>query len=385
MKVLQICNGYYMSRLYDKLFEGLNYHSINSEVMVSMRKNNPIKSDKENVYTLKAFNYVDRFFFKNKCRKILGEIEKKYHNVIVQSNLIHAHTLFSDGYIAYSLYKKYNIPYMVAVRNTDLNVFFKYRKNLKHIGIEIMKNASAIIYLSKAYLERTNKKYIPIKYRDTFLKKSFVIPNGIESIWFENESCEKKNRTSDVINIVYTGEISTNKNIKKTIEAIEILRNRGLSVNYTVIGQMLEKKYETLMGKKWVNYYPFLSAEELIEMYKTQDVFVMPSKTETFGLVYAEAMSQGLPVIYTSGEGFDKQFPEGDVGFSVDCNNEINIANKIEQIIKDYDNLSMRAKANSGIFKWEKISEQYKDIYKKIVIDGDNNENTIHNRFMDRT
>ena len=29
----------------------------------------------------------------------------------------------------------------------------------------------------------------------------------------------------------------------------------------------------------------------------------MPSKHETFGLVYAEAMTQGLPVIYTKNEG----------------------------------------------------------------------------------
>ena len=39
------------------------------------------------------------------------------------------------------------------------------------------------------------------------------------------------------------------------------------------------------------------------------DIFVMPSVTELL-LVYAEAMSQGLPVIYTRGQGFDGQFEE---------------------------------------------------------------------------
>lgn len=40
----------------------------------------------------------------------------------------------------------------------------------------------------------------------------------------------------------------------------------------------------------------------------------MPSHKETFGLVYAEAMSQGLPIIYTKNQGFDGQFPDGYVG-----------------------------------------------------------------------
>ena len=40
--------------------------------------------------------------------------------------------------------------------------------------------------------------------------------------------------------------------------------------------------------------------------------FCLPSHAETFGLVYVEAMSQGLPIIY-EGQGFDKQFQDGEV------------------------------------------------------------------------
>ena len=53
----------------------------------------------------------------------------------------------------------------------------------------------------------------------------------------------------------------------------------------------------------------------------------MLSIMETFGLVYAEAMSQGLPIIYTKGQGFDEQFDEGKVGYHADCFN-------IEEIVK---------------------------------------------------
>ena len=39
--------------------------------------------------------------------------------------------------------------------------------------------------------------------------------------------------------------------------------------------------------------------------YERSDFFTMPSKAETFGLVYIEALLQGLPVMYTQNEGID--------------------------------------------------------------------------------
>jgi glycosyltransferase involved in cell wall biosynthesis len=57
--------------------------------------------------------------------------------------------------------------------------------------------------------------------------------------------------------------------------------------------------------------------EKLLNNYRNSDIFIMPSYNETFGLVYIEAMSQGLPIIYTQNEGVDGYFKEGSVGYSV--------------------------------------------------------------------
>jgi glycosyltransferase involved in cell wall biosynthesis len=68
---------------------------------------------------------------------------------------------------------------------------------------------------------------------------------------------------------------------------------------------------------------------ELIDIYRANDIFVMPSFTESFGLVYAEAISQGLPVVYSIGQGFDRQFPEGEVGYHADPNSAQSVADAI--------------------------------------------------------
>ena len=62
----------------------------------------------------------------------------------------------------------------------------------------------------------------------------------------------------------------------------------------------------------------------------------MPSFTESFGLVYAEAMSQGLPVIYSKGQGFDNQFPEGMVGVHVSAYDAHDVAEGIEKVVNNF-------------------------------------------------
>jgi len=92
----------------------------------------------------------------------------------------------------------------------------------------------------------------------------------------------------------------------------------------------------------------------------------MPSITETFGLVYPEAMSQGLPLIYTRGQGFDGQLEDGKVGYSVDCNNPEEILSKIINILDNYKEFSRNCIDNIDKFRWGNITKQYKNIYENI-------------------
>ena len=92
----------------------------------------------------------------------------------------------------------------------------------------------------------------------------------------------------------------------------------------------------------------------------------MPSKRETFGLVYVEAMSQGLPVIYTKGQGFDTQFKEGEVGYHVQYNDAEEIAETILKIAKNYKKMSENAIKKSEEFNWEDISKIYIENYNQI-------------------
>ncbi len=365
MQVLQIANDYLGSGLYKLLFAALEEKGHHHTIFVPMKNSVEAHQPKEDVYVVPCFDDIDRVLFYRKQKSMLKWIESNLQ--VEKFDVIHAHTVFSGGYSAYQLHKRYGIPYVVAVRDTDMNVFFKYMVHLRKTGIEILRNASKIIFLSPSYRKQLSEKYIPEKYREEILKKSDIIPNGIDKLFFENKGTAKT-INADEIKLIYVGLLNSRKNLELTVDAVNLLRKNGKNVSLTVVGAIKEDKYNTLLKENsYINYYERCPQKEVIEHMRKADIFVMPSHRETFGLVYAEAMSQGLPVIYTKGQGFDGQFEEGTVGFSVSDKDADALAEAILKTAENYDILSKNCVSGIDKFDWSFIGEKYDKIYKEIT------------------
>lgn len=366
LNILHI-NAYYLdSKLHQSMIDRLQLQNVSNSVFVPIYSLlNHLVDAKSYVNAKICFKKFDRLFFYHKQRKIQKTIESLYD--LKSFTLLHAHTVFTDGNVARNLYKKFGIPYIVAVRNTDVNVFFKYMFHLRNRGISVLLDAKAVVFLSPSYRDLVLNKYIPLKYRNEILSKSFIIPNGIDDFWHNNKNNLKEKNIDfyEELKIVYAGDIDSNKNLLLTCKAIDILKQEGINVDFTVAGRIVNKD-EFSKISNYVNYVGIKNKEELLQIYRKSHLFIMPSHTETFGLVYAEAMSQGIPVLYTKGQGFDGQFPEGEVGYSVDDYNFLDIVEKIKSILNRYDEIQKKCIVNVDKFRWDKICEEYKKIYLSI-------------------
>lgn len=238
MKILHINSYYSGSFFYKNLYDKQIEDKLDIDVYVPVP--NDMGTSKLNLgeYTNISHNHgkYDRILFHLKHKKIYDDILKKYS--IEDYNLIHAHSLFSNGFIAYRLYKKHQIPYIVAVRNTDINVFFKRMIHLRKLGIDILKNAKKIVFISKTYMDHLIEAYVPSRYKEAFLEKSVVIPNGIDQFWLENKFAKREKPNDKAINLLYVGVVDKNKNIEATIKACEILLDEGFDIKYTIIGKI---------------------------------------------------------------------------------------------------------------------------------------------------
>lgn len=366
MKVFHINLNYHESSIYKQLSNSLLKQNCYIKVFYPTIKTKNISDVPNYLDPVPILKKYDRYFFRNRNKKLINYLSNHYE--LNDYNLIHAHSLFSNGYIAYTINKKYNIPYIVAVRDTDINHFFKKRILLRKTGIKILENASKIILLSKPYKEQLVKKYVPEKKRSLIESKIEIVPNGIDDFWHENKYYSKRNKPNKRIEILSVGKVTKRKNIPVSVEACKMLIEAGQDIKLTVIGDVEDNKiFRKIINYNFVEYIPRVSKEELIKYYRNSHIFLLPSLTETFGLVYPEAMSQGIPVLYSKGQGFDQQFDDGVVGFAVNKKDPKDIANKILQIIKRYDDISQNCVQLVGKFCWGKIAKEYIDIYNSIV------------------
>lgn len=374
MRILHICSDYANQSLYNQLVTNLSKNNIYQKIYIPVRskeevgKNINEKLKNVDYYYSHILNKLDRLNYYSKIRKTTKNLLSLVDIDDIQCT--HAHFLFSDGGIAYNLKSEFNIPYIVAVRNTDLNFFFRYYIHLRKKGIQILKNASKIIFLSYAYRDQLFEHYISSEIKDELWEKTEVVPNGVDSYWQENVWYREASQL-DSIKLLYVGDFSKNKNIHVTVEAVKKLNKEVGNVYFTIIGG----------GGNYANTIKKIASQnvnitiidrindkkKLMKLFRENDIFIMPSTYETFGLVYIEAMSQGLPVIYSKGQGIDQYFEEGEVGYSVKSGNSMDILKKVIKISENFDSISSRCSERSLEFSWERICKINIEIYRSVI------------------
>lgn len=374
IQVLHINSNYLTSKLHENLLNRLESEKMHNTVFMPIKeekKSEFLYESKQEVYHPVAFKDIDKFIFTYKqwkiFRTLLQTIEPKKYQ------LIHAHTLFTDGNVAYQLNKRLGIPYIVTVRGyTDINSFFQKRINLRRRGRQILKHASHIIFLSETNRQELINDYIHDEtLKEEILNKSQIIPNGIDAAYFDNKGQPKQLDLSMPIKFVQVGKIIELKNGLGSVRGIQIFTKKtGIKAEILFVGKIVEESYAKKIkeeGREIVSYQPPVGVEGLISIYRESDIYIMPSFSETFGLVYPEAMSQGLPILYTKGQGFDGQYKEGHVGYAVRADDPEDIARKIEWIVENYEQISQNALEAYGKFNWDSLAKKYVTLYSKIA------------------
>ena len=104
----------------------------------------------------------------------------------------------------------------------------------------------------------------------------------------------------------------------------------------------------------------------LAEYYRAADVLVMPSRSETFGLVAAEAQACGLPVVASRIGGLPYVVADGKSGLLVDVGDEPGFAAALDRILLDSEfhaELVDGALAKSEEFSWRATSDRLLELY----------------------
>jgi glycosyltransferase involved in cell wall biosynthesis len=143
-------------------------------------------------------------------------------------------------------------------------------------------------------------------------KPCYSMPRGVDTILFDPE---RRCRRDDRFVIGYVGRLTTEKNIRFLVDLEKALIEAGLrNFRFTIVGQGAERAWLQAQMRQ-ADFTGVLRGEQLAEAYANMDVFVFPSRTDTYGNVVLEALASGVPAMVTDSGGPRFIVACGETGF----------------------------------------------------------------------
>ncbi len=268
--------------------------------------------------------------------------------------------------------KKINTDYCITTRVSQNEIVSKYLKNKSTIKVATEHNYhnNDKTYINKFINSVINFDYVIHCTKELY---EFYKPkiNGPKNILIHNpieiKNYEKSELTTK--NIISVGRLSEEKGFLDLIDVMHIINKLDSTIKLTICGdgyerEKIEKKIKELKVKN-IKMTGFLNSKELEKEYLNASIYVMPSKSEAFGLVLLEAMNYGLPCISFDSASGARELLQNDVGILIKNRDKNLMAKEITDLINDkiklkkYQNNSLKQVKNYSIDKikkeWEKI------------------------------
>lgn len=160
-----------------------------------------------------------------------------------------------------------------------------------------------------------------------------VIPNGVAIPAEVSRGCR-----NGELRLAFLGRLDPKKGVENLLAACGVLkRNQKTKYSLKIAGagpasytQALKSQIESLWLSSHVELLGEVSGEAKTHLFQTADIVIVPSHTENFGMVVAEALAHGVPVIASRGTPWNRLNEVG-CGLWVD-NSPNSLARAIEQM-----------------------------------------------------
>mgnify|MGYP003797447613 CR=1 FL=1 len=231
---------------------------------------------------------LNRILFLNQARKLVGEYIKRFG----KPDLIHAHACIWGGIAAQRAAGEFSVPYIITEHSTLFGRGLIPEWQKPEIAAALS-HASACIAVSGSLREKL-QEYSSNCQID-------IVPNIIDTTFFRKP---KALRTIKPFAFLTVAFLHAKKGISLLLQAFAEKFKGVDDVEVWVGGDGPERKrLESLATKlgisKQVQFLGMLSRERVRDVMWKANAFVLPSYHETFGVVFVEAMSTGIPVIGT--------------------------------------------------------------------------------------
>ena len=292
-------------------------------------------------------------------------INQKLDILHVHYAIPHASAAFSAQQILKT--RNIDLPFITTLHGTDITLLGK-DKSFQPV-IEFAINQSDAVTAVSESLKEDTYQFFDIK------KDIEVIPNFIDpSLYRFAEDIELRAQFAEKDEVIIT-HISNFRKVKRVDDVIRIFEGvqQQLSAKLLMVGDGPElHQVKNLARELGISDKVFFlgKSKRIEQITSISDVFLLPSETESFGLVALEAMASGVAIVSSNVGGLPEVNKDGVTGFLNEVGDIEGMIASVLTILKDKDTLA-RFKTNalehSQKFELNKIVPVYEDLYLSLV------------------
>ena len=259
-----------------------------------------------------------------------------------------------------------DLPIVTTLHGTDITLLGK-DKSFKPV-IEYAINMSDAVTVVSEDLKRETLEHFNIK------KEIQTIPNFIDLSLYQQQVDENlRSNFANKEEFIIT-HISNFRTVKRVGDVVKIFEkvNKEIPSKLLMIGDGPERiKAEELCRELGLDTkVKFLGKLRVIEkMLAISDVFVLPSETESFGLVALEAMASKTAVISTNSGGISEVNIDGKTGFLSNVGDVDKMAKDTITLLKNpqlLESFKTNALAHANSFALKNVLPKYNAIYQSL-------------------
>jgi len=262
----------------------------------------------------------------------------KVHKEIssVQPDIVHGHgTEHEYPYIAATS----NYPAAVTIHCVLSDLLKKGRMSLgQKMRVRFMQYFEKKALLKTRSIIFTTEYMLPLYNGYLSRKKWFILDNAVDASFFTAEPTDKKEDR-----LLYVGRISPEKNLLMLLKAFKEAIKKAPQLKLHIAGPIADKRYyrqirNFIANKKLeqaVHYEGPKPREKIAQLMTSCFALVLPSRYEAFGLVLAEAMAAGIPVIATKVGGVPYVAKDGKAGFLIEPDDINTLTDRILLLLND--------------------------------------------------